>query len=1467
MSIFSKIAVTDEERAAKAKEVMKAIASFSNSQNKQEYLYSYVPRAGIAQIKEHGLLSGNEIAKPENRHLLELARPNGDADRWLKEKDERLAKDPWLEAYNGPSVLFGDLDPDKIHDKHPIKKFDAARIKIKLTDLLKDYPDTRMEGSELIPYTSEEELDALDEKGLDEFRRNRHHTLSPEEIKALIARGQNPKDMWKDFKDTEGKFYASDVPHAHLITSIGKIPSKYIEFDEAQPVIKQAGLLKAANIKTAEDKVSADWFMDTVDRDPHPDAKIVSLKPMPPGQFVFHGSNRKLSLLDIAHATTRNYGPGKEKAYEYTHPVVFASKTPSSLFTTEEVGEHKNLVDSGKRRVYHMITEGDRKLYLGTRQAGHISVLDSDGFYEAHRRLFKGGKWVDIYEVVKPSNAKVVESIPGSPFDWESIPDYEYVPAIGGRTTTLEEYLSHAKDPKVIAGIKEHLAKGPFVPQIPEALKKYLAGEAKQAAPLKTMNLFTKLAFALNAIGPEKLQDVLQPKKNPVTIKEFRLMLYPKDFEASRNFYEKHLQFPVMHSWDEGDDDKGVMFNLGGTTLELMSPEKNKHNVSSPTHLSLAVPDVHELWEQMKDGDNIIHPIRNNSWGDTSFAISDPEGHRLIFYSPNKLNKQAGKLSNLEKVVKDSIHEYKSSNPTMRILSQSPVADREFLYHASGKKFDMLDPKFNSKKVFGHEFTVPVVFAGDSPSSAFAANPTAEYQAVKDKVNDFVYHRLHDEETGRKALLGHTAGGYLYKLPASAFTKVIREDHELGKWDKSTEYLSHKPVKPISVTPIQSTDVDSIPEYEYLGQDFVGEMPAQHYLNNAKDPKVIAAVQAWLANNKKGLVKKQASLLSKQANVPADSAELTPEQSVLAKIRKHLDKAGLAYHIVVENPGKGGASMHKAIGRDEGHSRAVVHAREAQVAWEKEHGYNPDEDWGNVKSNKQAGLLKKSVHWSDDVSKNILNGRHYPISYLTGELDELKESIKNRDWNNFKEELGDSTYAAEMILAQRLGLNLPLIGASSPIEKFYARKKKWEEVFDERGVPFNNDYLSGGSNLKKPKKIQAALGLAGHAITKDEARALALKYGGEIEDDWIDNNSLSKLAAAYTASGEKVQGVGLRKMYHSLLEEQGLPGLAVNNEETGDVELSFDGDEAKRKEVFDQLSSRVKAKTGHPITFTPTANPQVSVPVNLSNIDVEKLNAIHHLAYRMSNLYNPNDSAMDSNNSFKEKIADRFRLQVNQRGLQGTVPSRASEQLSGNRPMYVFTLPDQRTRSEEEALSDMPKDQKRRLMKALLGGRGFLDPNQTKVAEDKSPELASKFIAEAELMGSRGRALAYGRPEPEDRDHDYIAFTDNAKKQEKLKMLLTALSKDHGYKLKQRDNGGLTASGNNTDLSIYPKSKRKDIYKSWALQEDGMSKDDAWAKINSKLKNKINPTLVTQINNKVAALLSPLSSLNYNPKI
>ena len=587
----------------------------------------------------------------------------------------------------------------------------------------------------------------------------------------------------------------------------------------------------------------------------------------------------------------------------------------------------------------------------------------------------------------------------------------------------------------------------------------------------------------------------------------------------------------------------------------------------------------------------------------------------------------------LSKLASD--HEYTANDPNMRILSQGPVTDRDFLYHASGKKFDSLDPSYNSKKSFGHEYNAPVVFAGDSPSSAFAANPTAEYQAVKDKIKNSVYHRLIDEQTGRKALLGHTPGGYLYKLPASAFKKIDREDNELGKLNKSTEYVSHLPVKPISVTPMQSTDVDAIPEYEYLGEDFVGEMPAQHYLNHAKDPKVIAAVKAWLGNKQEKLAGSVEDPMHVYSYIPSGSIKHVKEHGLLSgnelakPENRHLldiarpngdadrwlkereeklikspwantyngpsvlfgdidnDKINDMHPIKKFNTTRAKINLHNLLkdypatkmegselipfsnetydALDEKGQNEFINKRHHTLSPEEiraliARGQNPKDMWKDFKDtegkyyasdvphakvvtpmgkipskyiefdeeapvSKLAGLLKQSMHWSDDVSRDLLNGRHYPMSYLTGELGELGESVKNMDWTNFKEELGDSAYAAQMILAQKSGLNLPLIGASGPVDKFYARRKGWQDIFKERGVPFSNDYLAGGSNLKKPKKIQAALGLAGHPISQDDARAFSLKHGGGIEDDWVDNNAVSKLASLLKLSSND-QSIG-----------------------------------------------------------------------------------------------------------------------------------------------------------------------------------------------------------------------------------------------------------------------------------------------------------------------------------------------------
>lgn len=205
-------------------------------------MLTMVPAEALAAIRAHGLLSGDELTKPENRHLLELARPDGDAERWLAEREDRKKNQPWNTAYAGPSALFGAADPDKITDQHPTKRFETVPVRIRLAQLLADHPDTKVHGSELIPF--DENYDNFSEEQKDEFVQKRHHDLTAEELQALITQAQNPKEFWKHYHDPEGKTYAANVPHGQVITRTGKIDPKYLEFPDDE-VEKQATTTEA----------------------------------------------------------------------------------------------------------------------------------------------------------------------------------------------------------------------------------------------------------------------------------------------------------------------------------------------------------------------------------------------------------------------------------------------------------------------------------------------------------------------------------------------------------------------------------------------------------------------------------------------------------------------------------------------------------------------------------------------------------------------------------------------------------------------------------------------------------------------------------------------------------------------------------------------------------------------------------------------------------------------------------------------------------------------------------------------------------------------------------------------------------------------------------------------------------------------------------------------------------------------
>lgn len=206
------------------------------------YVLSAVPPNSNRLLRKYGLLSGIEtIKRPE---VLKAARPEAKQRRAFVKKVKEVIASDRPHSVMGPSVLFTPPDPEKITDKHFIKQWGLQTIRIDLGRLLEDYPDTIVWGAELLPYDkswrkmSDDEFDeVMDDMGYaswEDFAAERSRALTIDEVYEFTQ--MQPEDLWEHYaKSDAGKMYASNVPHAFIITPMGYIPYEYIEYvDEAR---------------------------------------------------------------------------------------------------------------------------------------------------------------------------------------------------------------------------------------------------------------------------------------------------------------------------------------------------------------------------------------------------------------------------------------------------------------------------------------------------------------------------------------------------------------------------------------------------------------------------------------------------------------------------------------------------------------------------------------------------------------------------------------------------------------------------------------------------------------------------------------------------------------------------------------------------------------------------------------------------------------------------------------------------------------------------------------------------------------------------------------------------------------------------------------------------------------------------------------------------------------------------------
>ena len=368
-------------------------------------------------------------------------------------------------------------------------------------------------------------------------------------------------------------------------------------------------------------------------------------------------------------------------------------------------------------------------------------------------------------------------------------------------------------------------------------------------------------------------------------------------------------------------------------------------------------------------------------------------------------------------------------------------------------------------------------------------------------------------------------------------------------------------------------------------------------------------------------------------------------------------------------------------------------------------------------------------------------------------------------------------------------------GYDRPVNVYVGRDK----ARVERSVQHRKNELMLA--MQYPELARQAAELKAGGMGTEEAWAQVLGLEGDPYDAMLDAAKLEEQAKLKKTASSKermksfllsgsVQGVGVRKTIHGKLDELGEPGIAVNDARTGKVLVTVP--EKSYDEIIDAVKTRLKEKGKEP----PTIEPSRARPLKEVRLTADDLRAMMKGQGFTIMQQEPDPIA-----TAKGWASPRFRLTEEDGELVGQLPALARKQLAGKEPIYA---------------SQMDPFNK-------YGPTKF----HKKVADLK------EILQDAELIGSRGRAKRYGRPEPAGRDYDYLIVEDDAKRRQAIKDKLREFAEGSpGFRYKDRPNlGGGTATSEGMDISVYGSGQWDRINRAWPLLEAGLPKEEVWPKM------------------------------------
>jgi len=114
---------------------------------------------------------------------------------------------------------------------------------------------------------------------------------------------------------------------------------------------------------------------------------------------------------------------------------------------------------------------------------------------------------------------------------------------------------------------------------------------------------------------------------------DFRVIFATTKYNETVAFYRDALEFPIVSSWTH--DTPGIIFRAGAATLEILAaPLGDDLGKPSGFRFLIRVEDPNELHKRITaKGIQIQQELIDRPWGYREFAVADPNGIRIYFYT------------------------------------------------------------------------------------------------------------------------------------------------------------------------------------------------------------------------------------------------------------------------------------------------------------------------------------------------------------------------------------------------------------------------------------------------------------------------------------------------------------------------------------------------------------------------------------------------------------------------------------------------------------------------------------------------------------------------------------------------------------------------------------------------------------------------------------------------------------------